>query len=62
MNWGRLVVGRPGQHLGKSRWPLTTVLALFVAIFSALAEDWRTFGFALAAAILFGILTVRSLR
>ena len=62
MNWQRLVLGPPGRGLGRSRWPLATILAVAVAVFAATAEDWTMFGLVAAAAVLFAVVTVRSHR
>jgi hypothetical protein len=44
------------------RFPLTTILALGVALFTALNGDWLTAAFALALAVLMGAFTVRAAR
>lgn len=62
MNWRRTVLGPPGRGVGAWRFPLTTVLAIGVALFAALAEDWLTAAFALGLAVLMGALTLRAAR
>ena len=62
MNWQRLVLGPSGRGLGRSRWPLATLLAVAIAVYAALADDWTMFGLVAAAAVLFAAVTVRSYR
>jgi len=62
MNWERLALGPRGRGLGRSRWPVTTILALGVALFAALADDWTMFALVAIAAVLFAVVTVRSYR
>ncbi len=62
MSWQRTILGPPGRGLGRSRWPLATILAVVVAVYAAIAEDWTMFGLVAAAALLFAAVSVRSYR
>jgi hypothetical protein len=44
------------------RFPLTTLLALGVALFTALNGDWLTAAFALGLAVLMGAFTFKAAR
>jgi hypothetical protein len=60
VNWERLVLGPPGKHLGRWRWPLGTVLGAAWAVLSALAGLWLWAGIGFAATVLCGALTMRN--
>lgn len=63
MNWQRMVLGRPGRGLGGGgRWPVTTFLAVVVAIFAVVSGDWWLAILAGALAVVLGGLTLRSAR
>ena len=62
MNWTRIVIGPPGRHLGKSRWPITTVLATTAGIFAAVAQLWAQAALFFGAALVLAVVTVRSYR
>ena len=52
----------PGKHLGKSRWPITAVLATSAGIFAAVGGLWtQTALFSAAAVVLLGV-TIWSYR
>ena len=59
MSWQRRVVGPSGRGVGAWRFPLTTVLAIGVAVFAALSGDWITAAVAFGLALLMGFLTFR---
>ena len=62
MNWTRMVIGPPGRHLGKSRWPITTVLATTAGIFAAVAQLWAQAALFFGAALVLAVVTIRSYR
>ncbi len=62
MNWTRIVIGPPGRHLGKSRWPLTTVIATAAAIYSATGGLWTQAALFIGAAVVLGAMTIWSYR
>ena len=62
MSWERTILGRPGEHLGRWRWPLGAVGGAVIALFGALIGDWKFAAIAGGAAVLCTLLTVRSFR
>jgi hypothetical protein len=62
MDWQRVVLGPRGRGLGRGRWPLTTILAIAAGVYAGLAGDWTMAAILFAAAVVFGTLTLRSLR
>lgn len=60
MNWTRVLVGPPGKHLGPLRWPITTVLATTAGIFAAVASLWAQAALFFGAALVLGVVTIRS--
>ena len=60
MNWTRMAIGPPGKHLGKSRWPITTVLATTAGVFAAVGGLWAQAALFWAAAVALGVVTVLS--
>ena len=62
MTWRRTVLGPPGRNLGGGRWPVTSFLAVVVAIFAAVSGDWWLAILAGALAVLLGGLTLRAAR
>ena len=57
-----MVIGPPGKHLGKSRWPLTSVIATGAGIYAAIGELWTQAALFFGAAVVLGALTVWSYR
>ena len=62
MNWTRIVAGPPGKHLGRSRWPITTVLATTAGIFAAVDALWAQAALFFGAAVVLAVVTIRSYR
>lgn len=62
MSWTRSVLGPPGKHLGKSRWPLTAVIATGGGIFAASGGLWKQAALFFGAAIVLIAVTVWSYR
>ena len=62
MNWTRMAIGPPGKHLGKSRWPITTVLATTAGIFAAVGGLWTQAALFWAAAVALAAMTIWSYR
>ena len=62
MNWTRMAIGPPGKHLGKSRWPITAVLATSAGIFAAVGWLWMQAALFWAAAVALAAMTVWSYR
>ena len=62
MSWERMVLGRPGEHLGRWRWPLGAVGGGVLAVLWALIGDWTLAAVAGGAAVLCALLTLRSFR
>jgi hypothetical protein len=62
VSWTRIVIGPPGRHLGKSRWPITTVLATTAGIFAAVAQLWAQAALFFGAALVLAVATIRSYR
>ncbi|MEP6976692.1 MAG: hypothetical protein ABI948_01415 [Thermoleophilia bacterium] len=62
MNRTRMAIGPPGKHLGKSRWPITTVLATTAGIFAAVAQLWAQAALFFGAALVLAVVTIRSYR
>jgi hypothetical protein len=62
VSWTRIAVGPPGKHLGKSRWPITTVLATTAGIFAAVGGLWAQATLFWAAAFVLAVVTIRSHR
>ena len=60
MNWERMVLGHPGRHLGRWRWPLLGVGGAVLAVLWASLGDWTYAGIAAAAAVLGAAMTARS--
>jgi hypothetical protein len=62
VNWARVAIGPPGKHLGKSRWPITTVLATTAGIFAAVGKLWMQAALFFGAAVVLAAVTIRSYR
>jgi len=62
MNWTRMALGPPGRQLGKSRWPVTAVLATSAGIFAAVAGLWTQAALFWAAAVALAAMTIWSYR
>lgn len=62
MSWTRIVLGPPGRHLGRSRWPLTTVIATGGGIYSATGGLWKQAALFFGAAVVLAAMTIRSYR
>ena len=57
-----MTIGPPGKHLGKSRWPLTTVIATGGGIYSATGGLWTQAALFWAATVVLAAMTVWSYR
>ncbi|MBA3347509.1 MAG: hypothetical protein H0T13_03010 [Actinobacteria bacterium] len=55
-----MALGRPGEHLGRWRWPLGAAGGAVLAVMFALVGDWKLAAIVGAAAVLCAFLTVRS--
>ena len=62
MSWTRIALGPPGKHLGRSRWPVTTVLATTAGIFAAVGKLWMQAALFFGAAVVLAVVTIRSYR
>ena len=62
MSWERTILGRPGEHLGRWRWPLGAVGGAVIAVLFASIGDWKLAAIVGGAAMLCALLTVRSFR
>ncbi|MDQ5821708.1 MAG: hypothetical protein M3540_09720 [Actinomycetota bacterium] len=62
MNWTRFALGSRGSHLGRSRWPLTTVIATAGGIYAAVGGLWTQAAIFFGAAVVLGGLTFWSYR
>ena len=62
MNWRRSLGGGRGRGSGAWRFPITTILAIGVAVFAALSEDWVTAAVAAGLALLMGAFTLAAAR
>jgi len=62
VNWTRMAIGPPGKHLGKSRWPITAVLATTAGIFAAVGGLWAQAALFWAAAVALAAMTIWSYR
>jgi hypothetical protein len=57
-----MIFGTRAQRLGKSRWPLTTVIATGGGIYSAIGGLWTQAALFWGAAVVLAAMTVRSYR
>jgi len=57
-----MVLGHPGEHLGRWRWPLGAVGGAVLGVLFALLGDWMLAAITGGAAVLCALLTVRSFR
>jgi len=62
MNWERVLLGNRGSGLGRTRYPITTVLLIAITIFWAIAGSWVAAILCGFAAAIFAGLTVWSRR
>jgi hypothetical protein len=62
VNWPRIVVGPPGKHLGRSRWPLTAVIATGGGIYAATGRLWTQAALFFGAAVVLAAMTIWSYR
>jgi hypothetical protein len=62
VSWTRGVFGPPGRNLGRSRWPLTAVIAVCGGIFAAGGGLWKQAALFFGAAAVLVVVTVWSYR
>jgi hypothetical protein len=55
-----MILGRPGQHLGRWRWPLLGVGGAVLAVLWASIGSWTEAGIAGAVAVVAAALTARN--
>ena len=60
MNWERMVLGHPGRHLGRWRWPLLGVGGLVLGVLWASIGDWTYAAVAAAVGVGGAFMTARS--